>query len=242
MLAIDSCEHNADLAAGEGRSEQDVNLLLESVWSVLGNMPSEVLGRTAGVGVTGQMHGLALLNRRQQAVTPLITWQDKRCLAEGFLDKLNQQTGARLHSGFGCATLAWLVDQKRCPADTHCACTVQDLLVSQLCGLPEPIMDPTHAASCGLFDPGCNRWDEPALQKEGIPVEWFPKIVSCGVPAGTIAREWAVDFGLPVGIPVITAIGDNQACCWARLRTQTMNLRSPWERAANCLPQSMGPL
>lgn len=172
-----------------------MNLLLESTWSVLGNLPSEILGTTAGVGVTGQMHSLALLNRQQQAVTPLITWLDKRCLAEVFLDKLNQKTGARLHSEFGCATLAWLVDQKQCPADTHCAFTVQDLLVSQLCELPEPIMDPTHAASWGLFDPGNNRWDEPAIQKAGIPVEWFPKIVTCGVPAGAIARKWAADLG-----------------------------------------------
>jgi sedoheptulokinase len=211
LLAVNSCEHNADLAVGQDRSEQNVNLLLGTVWSVLGNLPSELLSQTVGIGVTGQMHGLTLLNEQQQAVMPLITWQDKRCLADGYLKDLNQKTGADLHSGFGCASLAWLLKQKQCPSDTHSVCTVQDLLVSQLCALPRPIMDPTHAASWGLFDVQARDWKAASLQASGIPREWLPKVVPCGVPAGVLAWKPLDDFSLPFGIPVITAIGDNQA-------------------------------
>ncbi|MFN8009214.1 MAG: FGGY family carbohydrate kinase [Terriglobia bacterium] len=52
-------------------------------------MPSDLRQRTAAIGVTGQMHGILVLDRNRSNLTPLITWQDQRCLEDLFFGKLS---------------------------------------------------------------------------------------------------------------------------------------------------------
>jgi len=218
LQAVASRAHGADLPAPAGRAEQDAARLLEAAWAGVRELPAELRHRVRSVGLTGQMHGVVLLDGAGDAVSPLVTWQDGRCLEKGFLDDLASRCGYAPSSGFGGATLAWLVRHGAMPARAVSAGTIHDVAAARLCGHAKPVTDPTDAASWGLFDLRTLAWDAEAVAAAGIPRALLPEVRPGGSRAGDLAPEMADSLGLPAGIPVAVAIGDNQASLLATLR------------------------
>ncbi len=217
VLASASRPHEADLAAPPGHAEQDVDKLLAAGFDVVRELPAELKNRVAAVGVAGQMHGVVVLGDAGEPLTPLVTWEDQRCLEGPFLGELNATTGRSLRTGFGCATLAWYVANDKLPAGAASACTIHDLLVTRLCGEKRPVTDASGAASWGLFDLDGLEWDESAVGAAGIPGSILPRVLGCGEKAGAVCEEAANGLGIPAGVPVTAAIGDNQASVLATL-------------------------
>ena len=218
ICGVASRPHGADRPAPPGYAEQDARALLETTWAVVRELPADLRRRASSVGVTGQMHGVALLDGSGQTVSPLVTWQDGRCLEAGFLDGLASRTGHALSTGFGGATLAWLVHHGALPPRAVAAGTIHDVAAARLCGQVRPVTDPTDAASWGLFDLRTLAWDGEAAAAAGIPLGLLPQVLPCGSRAGEIAAAMAGPLGLAAGIPVTVAIGDNQASLLATLR------------------------
>jgi len=189
----------------------------ETAWRCVAELPAALRAQVQAVGLTGQMHGVLLTGAGGQAVSPLITWQDERC-DEAFLQELQNRTGYRLSSGFGCATLAWLRGHDELPAAAAGACTIHDYLTARLCGLPHPVTDPTDAASWGLFDLRALDWDVTAVERAGIERRLLPEVRPSGSLAGRATPAIAGRLGLPAGTPVAVAIGDHQASLLATLR------------------------
>ena len=211
--------HEAGLSTREGRAEQDAALLLDETWAVVRDLPEALRRRVQGVGVTGQMHGVVLLDAANTPLTPLITWQDGRCLEdETFLDALYETTGHRLHTGYGLATLAWIQRHRQLPAEAGAASTIHDLVVTHLCHLPRPVTDPSDAASWGFFDLQTMTWDAAALERSGVPLSILPALRSFGSVAGSVDQQSASALGLPEGCPVRVAIGDLQASLLGTIR------------------------
>jgi sugar (pentulose or hexulose) kinase len=159
---------------------------------------------------------VVLVDGAGEPLSPLITWQDQRCAEGDFLALLRTRTGQVLHTGYGCATLAWLAEQGTLSKSAACGCTVHDLFVARLCGTP-PVTDPTDAASWGLFDLAAMEWDRAAVERAGAPVSLLPPVVACGSRVGTVCESEAAACGLPPGVPVVAALGDNQASLVATL-------------------------
>jgi sedoheptulokinase len=219
VLAAVSQPHHAALAAPAGHAEQDPEAHARQVWSVISQLPRPLRQRVAAIGVTGQMHGVLLLDHEARPVSPLVTWQDDRCrAAPDWLPRLAARTGHPLRAGYGCTTLAWLVAQGGAPAQTAAAATLHDWLVARLCGAHRPATDPTDAASWGLYDLATGTWDAAAVAAAGIPAAWLPAVQPCGSLAGHLTRHLAEELHLPPGCPVAVAIGDNQASLLATLR------------------------
>jgi len=219
VLADCSQEHNAALPVAASRAEQDVAILIETVWSVVRRLSSRFRSQVKAIGVTGQMHGVTIIGERGQILTPLITWQDQRCLEEEtFLEDLNRDVGYTLSSGFGCATLAWLQHYGLMPTGAAAASTIHDLVTARLCGQSRSLTDPTDAASWGLFDLRNLSWNVEAVSKAKIPLKLLPEVRPCGSLAGHVHSTIADSLGVPVGIPVAVALGDNQASLLATLR------------------------
>ena len=108
-----------------GRSEWDAAVVLQSGFDCLAEIvghSSVVNHQICSLGVTGQQHGMVLVDSELKPLTPLINWQDQRgnelipgrdvswvdetrhrC-GDGSLKKL----GCRLNSGFLGMTLFWL--------------------------------------------------------------------------------------------------------------------------------------
>jgi sedoheptulokinase len=213
---VASVLHGADIPAGPGRSEQDPAALFGSIVTALA-MLGPAVRQVAAVGVTGQMHGVMLLNAEGEPVGPLVTWQDGRCLEGAFLDGLNGRTGAALRSGYGCATLSWYAANGLLPRGAAAASTVHDWVASRICGLARPVTDPTDAHSWGLFELAAQDWDHRAVAAAGFPQVLLPRLVPCGAAIGAVSAAAAAALGLPPGIPVAAALGDNQASLLATL-------------------------
>jgi sedoheptulokinase len=224
VIASASREHGADIRGSPGRSEQDVQAIFAAALLTVQELPPNLRRQVQAVGVTGQMHGVVVLDEHRAPLTPLITWQDGRCLEGDFLARLSARCGHRLGTGFGCATLAWLVEHQALPAGAAASATVQDVLVAALCGESRPVTDPTDAASWGLLDLRWLDWDCQAVQKALLPPWVLPRVVPCGTLAGKAHPQAAGDLGVPAGVPVAVAIGDNQASLLATLEDPRTDL------------------
>ncbi len=211
-----SMVHGADSACAPGRAEQDPRVLLDAARQVVRDLEPALRHRVEAVGVTGQMHGVVLIDGQGRPVGPLVTWQDQRCDV-AFLERLHAQTGYMLRSGYGCATLAYLAHAGGLPDGATAACTIHDLLAAQLVGAARPVTEPTDAAAWGLVDLRTLRWDQPAVEAAGISPAWLPEVVPCSACIGRLTEEAAETFGLAAGIPVAAALGDNQASLLATL-------------------------
>ena len=207
-----------------GRSEWDAESVLRSGFECLDEIlktPDVDIRKVCSVGVTGQQHGMVLVDQNLKPLTPLINWQDQRgnelmpgrdvswvedardrC-GDGSLKKL----GCRLNSGFLGTTLFWLNQQGRVPSNGR-ACFIMDLFVAMLTGC-EVQTDPSVAASGGIMNVGTRDWDDDVLAGLELRREQLPTVCEADRPAG-FALQSGVD-GLLSGVPVSVPIGDHQA-------------------------------
>lgn len=206
LLDVHSETHHADLLTEENAAEQDAEKLLESVFESIRSLSAKLRKKVKAIGVTGQMHSVLGWNRK--FVSPLVTWQDRRCGKQGLLPEFSARSGHMLYDGFGAATLARLGKET---AHWEHASTIMDYLVSRLANLDVPVTDSANAASWGIFDLSVGQWDFRAAEALGIPQRLLPEIRQGGSVTGKLSKDYAERLSLPEGIPVHTATGDNQA-------------------------------
>jgi sedoheptulokinase len=193
----------------DGFAEQDAGKIMQKLSEAVMSLASGLRRQIAGIGVTGQMHGVVLWN--EHAISPLYTWQDKRASVTGQLEHFRAQSGhSGLQDGYGAVTLAWLAERNML-AEWRRAATIHDYATAMFCGLERPVADASDAASWGLFDIYSRQWNQLAINNLRIPERFFPIPVNCGASAGKLVSSIAVELGLPNGIPVMAATGDNQA-------------------------------
>ena len=162
-------------------------------------------GDIGSVGLSGQMHGILYYDKEGKAVSPLYTWQDGRGnlpFRDGlsYAGWLSRLTGYSLSTGFGAVTHFFNVMNGLVPPDAVGFCTIMDYAAMVLTGARRPLADPSNAASLGFFDLGSGRFDFNAVEKAGMDPGFFPEVSPDITVVGTYK-----------GIPVVAAIGDNQA-------------------------------
>ncbi|MAT11338.1 MAG: hypothetical protein CMM02_10050 [Rhodopirellula sp.] len=209
----------------KGRSEWDANRIISQAIECVKNVVA-LLGprakQIAGIGMTGQQHGMVLVDKHLSPVSPYINWQDQRgnepnaqgislieTLAERLGDDQYEKHGCYLRTGFMNVTLHWLTANDQLPVGSRAA-FIMDLVASRLCHAPL-VSDPTAAGSAGLLNIHTNRWDSDALKELNIPISVLPEVSSVRDQVGTVTNDIAMMTGLPAGIPVFVPIGDNQA-------------------------------
>lgn len=148
-------------------------------------------------------------------MSALYTWQDTRCKPE-FLNTLPKpDSHLKCYSGYGCATLLWMLKHKPEKLKQYdYGATVQDFVVTMLCDLETPVISDQNAASWGYFNTESNEWNIEILKSTGFPVNLLPKILRSGEFAGKLNSSWN---GIPIGTPVGVALGDLQCSIIATL-------------------------
>ena len=214
--------HRAGLPTGH--AEQDPDRLLEAAFAALRELASG-LGdaRPAVLGLTGQMHGVLLAGGDGRALTPLISWQDRRAAEPGpggetpldrYLARCPpealERTGCQVAPGYGAATLFVLRERGELPSGGWRALTAADWIGARLRG-GSGATDRSNAASLGVFDLVEDRWSRELLDAGGIDEGWLPPVAESGASLGGLSEEAAAATGLPAGLPVANALGDNQA-------------------------------
>ncbi len=171
-------------------------------------LSEELIGRhpdTAAIGLTGQMHGILYVDAAGRAVSPLYTWQDRRCaLAEAdgrpFTEWIREQCGAEIPVGYGLGTHIWLSRKRQAPENAASICTAADYLGMALTGRSHPLLHTSMAASLGLFRADTGQFQAETLKRLGLDAGILPEVT-----AGTAV------LGHYRGLPVTAAVGDNQA-------------------------------
>lgn len=208
----------------EGLAEQDPTRLRETSVRLLHQLAQDLPDAPHCLGVTGQMHGVLLLDGRRRPLTNLITWQDGRAnhtvpgtqhsWVDDYLAKCPEdaleRTGCRLSAGYLGATLYVLTHQGALPPEADWAAFAADWLAMELGG-GQACTDRTNAASSGLYDLGRDAWSDELIEAGSLLPELFPPVRDSGAVVGQLTSEMAEQTGLPPGLPVCNAVGDNQA-------------------------------
>jgi len=239
VIAAHSVPHDARRAGTRpGRAELDLEALWHAVLAAL-EMVVGAAGATsvAGIGVTGQMHGLALLRPDGMPLAPAITWQDQRAcerdeVGDTYLARYVREaggpeafarTGGVPATGYLGPSLYWLSREGLLPTSPAVACLIPDAIVARLTGGP-PVTDPSDAASTGLFDVVSGAWDQGLIARLGLPASLLAPVRPSGEVAGGLRDDVARRLGLAAGTPVAVAIGDNQASYIGSVRAASRGL------------------
>ena len=120
--------------------------------------------------VTGQMHGILLIDDKLQPCTNLITWRDQRAANTPIIEEvrhnveISAQTGCILSLGYGGSILHWLkINKPELFERDLRALSIVDFVVAQLTG--EVVTDVTMAASWGVLDIQQIKWHESLLSE-----------------------------------------------------------------------------
>ena len=184
---------------------QDANRILDICNQIVDRFIKEYDDIT-NIGVTGQMHGILYLDVEGKPVSSLYSWQDKR----GNLSYTDQLTyseymtnisGYSMATGYGLTTHYYHIVCDKVPKEAVCLCTIPDFIAMRLAGKKRPIMHKSMAASLGLFSLEKGRFDENALEKLGIGMEYLPEVAAVESNYERNSR----------GLSVSIALGDNQA-------------------------------
>ncbi len=171
----------------------------------------------AAVGLTGQMHGLVLLDAQGEVLRPAILWNDQRTQAEcdeitqalGF-ERLIQLTGNRALTGFTAPKILWV--KKHEPeiyARTAHVLLPKDYIRYKLIG--EFASEMSDAAGTLLLDVANRRWSQEVIDALDIPRQWLPQLYEGTEITGRVTAAAADASGLPAGLPVVGGGGDQAA-------------------------------
>jgi len=170
-----------------------------------------------GIGLTGQMHGLVLLDEKGDVLRPAILWNDQRtgpqCDAIRLKlgrEKLIQITGNDALTGFTAPKILWVQEHE--PEIWKRARHIllpKDYVRYKLTG--EFAIDRADGAGTILFDLAKRDWSPEVLAALDIPAEYLPKTFEGTDVTGALLPNVARDLGLPAGIPVFGGGGDQAA-------------------------------
>ncbi|MFM1655123.1 xylulokinase [Brevibacillus sp. B_LB10_24] len=193
-------------------------------WQAVKTTIQEIMGRTgiqateiAGIGLSGQMHGLVLLDQAGKVLRPAIIWCDQRTQpeAEWMRKKLGQEEIIRLTANpplpnFTATKLLWV--RKHEPHLYEKVAKVllpKDYIRYKLTG--EFATEVSDASGTLLLDVAARRWSREMAQSLEIRLEWLPRVYESYEISGRISGIAAQETGLAAGIPVAGGGGDQAA-------------------------------
>ncbi len=171
----------------------------------------------AAIGLTGQMHGLVLMDAAGEVLRPAILWNDQRTGAQcdeirARLGKsrLIQITGNDALTGFTAPKVLWVQENEpEVYARGRHILLPKDYVRFKLTG--EYAMDKADGAGTILFDLKTRNWSPEVLAALGIPAEWLPPTFEGPEITGRVSAEAATATGLAAGTPVVGGGGDQAA-------------------------------
>ena len=190
-----------------GWTEQDPELWWQAAQPVLAALRAAA-GEPAGIGLSGQMHGLVALDGADRVVRPALLWNDQRTGAEaaeierrlGGLEGLVAATGNRALTGFTAPKLLWMAHHEPdLYARVRSVMLPKDYVRLRLCG--ERATDVTDASGTLWFDVAARAWSDRVLEALEVDPAWLPPAL----------ESPAVSGRTPEGVPVAAGAGDQGA-------------------------------
>ncbi len=173
--------------------------------------------QVAAVGLTGQMHGLVLLDEAGEVLRPAILWNDQRTQSQCDQihrrigkEKFIQITGNVALTGFTAPKILWVKENEpEVYAKARHVLLPKDYIRYRLTG--EYAMDKADGAGTVLFDLKQRDWSREVLESLEIESAWMPPTYEGPECTGRVTEEAASLTGLKAGTPVVAGGGDQAA-------------------------------
>ncbi len=169
------------------------------------------------VGLSGQMHGLTLLDGGGDVIRPALIWCDQRSQEQ--VDHVNRTAGEEtvlrctanpVLTGFTLPKLLWVRDHEPAAyARIRRLLLPKDYIRHQLTG--EFASDVSDASGTALFDVVNRRWSAELAGKVGVDERILPRVHESAEVTGTVTKAAAEETGLAAGTPVVAGGGDQAA-------------------------------
>lgn len=173
--------------------------------------------QVAGISFGGQMHGLVILDERDEVIRPAILWNDGRTEKQvAYLNEvigkeaLSKYTGNIAFAGFTAPKLLWVYENE--PenfARIRKIMLPKDYLAYRLCG--NHCTDYSDASGMLLLDVANKCWSEEMLSICHVTREQMPTLYESYEKVGVLKLELAKELGLSEHCVIAAGGGDNAA-------------------------------
>ncbi len=171
----------------------------------------------AGIGLSGQMHGLVLLDEAGKVLRPAILWNDGRTqqqcdeIVETVgRDTLTAETANPALTGFTAPKILWVrQNEPQIYGRARMMLLPKDYVRYELTG--EFATEVSDASGTLLLNVPERRWSDVVCGKLDIPLEYLPRVYESYEVSGQISARAAELTGLKAGTPVVGGGGDQAA-------------------------------
>jgi xylulokinase len=185
--------------------------VVEATGLAVGERATEV----TALGLSGQMHGVVLVDEGGSPLRPAVLWADARSGAQlaayGELDEgLRRRLANPPAVGMAGPSLLWLRDNEHdAYAAAGWALQPKDWLRMRLTG--EVATEPSDASATLLYDLPADDWSYAVVDNLGLREGLLPSLISSADVAGRLTAQAAGELGLPRGLPVAAGAADTAA-------------------------------
>lgn len=171
----------------------------------------------AGIGLSGQMHGLVMLDENNEPLRPSIIWCDQRTAKQ--CEEITEKVGAKrmieitanpAMTGFTASKILWVRENE---PEIYAKCRhillPKDYIRYVLTG--EFATEVSDASGMQLMDIPNRCWSDEVLEKLDIDKSLLPKMYESPEVTGKITKEIAEKTGLSTNTVVVGGAGDNAA-------------------------------
>lgn len=204
-----------------GYAEEDPNDWWEAVKNTLstvtGSIDSSIKSNIAGIGLSGQMHSLVMLDGECNVIRRAILWCDQRTAKEceeieelvGH-ERLIDITANPALPGFTASKIVWVKNNE---PQNFAKCKhillAKDYIRYKLTG--EFATEVSDASGMQLLDVKNRKWSDEVCEKLGIDTSLLAKVYESAEATGKVTDEASHLTGVPIGTVVAGGGGDNAA-------------------------------
>lgn len=170
-----------------------------------------------GIGISGQMHGLVLLDENDRVLRKAIIWCDQRTDKE--CEEITSRVGAKrlieitanpALTGFTASKILWVRNN-----EPQIYEKIRKVLLPKdyirLCLTGEYATEVSDASGMQLLDVPNRCWSDEVLTKLNLDKRILAKVYESQEVTGTVTKKAAEITGLRVGTPVVGGAGDQAA-------------------------------
>jgi len=191
-------------------------LSVHAFWNTLKDCLSEAMqaakitpGKIRAISYSSQANSFVLLDARNQPLTPLILWPDKRAAgidlpewtAKNKNELLNKTgLGTDLNNEFAVVKVKWFQQERPETWErVNKILSISDYLTCSLTG--EKFSDTSTSSLSGLLDVINGQWWNKSLESFSLNPEYLPAPSRTGSYAGKVTKSGAKLIGIKPGIP-----------------------------------------
>jgi xylulokinase len=188
-------------------------IAVRGVIQAAGAQPDQV----KAIGLSGQMHGLVMLDKDDTVIRPALIWCDQR--SQGQIDAVHRLLGRDfvvkaianpLVTGFTLPKLLWVQNHEPSHFDrVRRILLPKDYVRFKLTG--EYASEVSDASGTAMFDVVNRRWSTELLERLQLPESILPRVYESTEVTGIVRDDVAEELGLRPGTPVVGGGGDQAA-------------------------------